>query len=85
LSSCFSTEVISTDGLLKIAHFPAQRQRFLTAFARIATEREAEWGALPDAGYELFDYKLFLQKKWAASNSTSTIGHLQVSLPSQLS
>ncbi|KAL9036888.1 MAG: hypothetical protein Q9214_005940 [Letrouitia sp. 1 TL-2023] len=51
---------VSLDGMLKIAHFPATRERFSTAFAQIVQGFAGHWNFFAKSGYKIFDHDRFL-------------------------
>ena len=79
-----SSDIVSSDGLLKIAHSPACRQRFSERFVEITRARQAEWEALPRKEYLLFDYKIFLNRKWLSRQQNSWLVKVITGIPSSL-
>ncbi|KAL8660348.1 MAG: hypothetical protein Q9202_006619 [Teloschistes flavicans] len=57
-----SADHVTIDGLLKVAHFPALRERFRTSFSRIVESRQKEWESLAAKSYLIFDYQEFFRK-----------------------
>ncbi|OCL13961.1 hypothetical protein AOQ84DRAFT_359334 [Glonium stellatum] len=59
---------VSLDGMMKIAHFPATREKFAVAFGQIVESMAEQWNHLARSGYETFDYEQFLESHGASTN-----------------
>lgn len=57
----------SLDGMLKIAHFPATRERFSMEFGHIVDSMVGRWGLLSQSGYKSFDHEHFLHSRGASA------------------
>ena len=59
----------SLDGMLKVAHFPATRERFSMEFTHIVDSMVGRWGLLSKSGYKSFDHEQFLTCRGSSKNS----------------
>jgi hypothetical protein len=59
---------VSLDGMLKIAHFPATRERFVVDFGEIVEGMSEHCKQLAERGYKTFDYERFLECRGACAS-----------------